>query len=168
LLTQIPTTYFINTATTVAPNRHDNDNEGPHLQHQPIPNPKPPQRVKAVTAAAGGSRRNSSRASGMFFSFFFYHILLMLFQDTYIEGIQPRFDILKARHFAGITSVLKMLYSYYDIIFSRLTTIDREIIARCIALLNQADPDRWKRGHMVHGNHSFCECVYAPYFWSGS
>jgi hypothetical protein len=21
---------------------------------------------------------------------------------------------------------------------------------------------------MVHGNHSFCECVYAPYFWSGS
>jgi len=61
-----------------------------------------------------------------------------------------------------------MLYSYYDIIFSRLTTIDREIIARCIALLNQADPDRWKRGHMVHGNHSFCECVYAPYFWSGS
>jgi hypothetical protein len=37
-----------------------------------------------------------------------------------------------------------MLYSYYDIIFSRLTTIDREIIARCIALLNHADSDRWK------------------------
>jgi hypothetical protein len=25
----------------------------------------------------------------------------MLFQDTYIEGIQPRFDILKTRHFEG-------------------------------------------------------------------
>lgn len=29
---------------------------------------------------------------------------------------------------------------YYDIIFGRLTTVDREIIARCIALLNRADP----------------------------
>ena len=30
---------------------------------------------------------------------------------------------------------------YYDIIFGRLTTVDREITARCIALLNRADPD---------------------------
>jgi hypothetical protein len=48
---------------------------------------------------------------------------------------------------------VKILYSYYDIIFSRLPTIDREITdreitVRCIALLNQADPDRWERGHM--------------------
>jgi hypothetical protein len=57
------------TTTTVAPNRHDNDNEGRHLQHQPIPNPKPPRRVEAAIAAA---RRDSSRAPGMFF-FFFLH-----------------------------------------------------------------------------------------------
>jgi fatty acid synthase subunit alpha len=30
---------------------------------------------------------------------------------------------------------------YYDIIFRRLTTVDREITARCIALLNRADPE---------------------------
>jgi fatty acid synthase subunit alpha len=30
---------------------------------------------------------------------------------------------------------------YYDIIFGRLTTVDREITARCISLLNRADPD---------------------------
>lgn len=30
---------------------------------------------------------------------------------------------------------------FYDIIFGRLTTVDREITARCIALLNRADPD---------------------------
>jgi len=29
----------------------------------------------------------------------------------------------------------------YDIIFGRLTTVDREIAARCIALLNRADLD---------------------------
>lgn len=30
---------------------------------------------------------------------------------------------------------------FYDIIFGRLTTVDCEITARCIALLNRADPD---------------------------
>jgi fatty acid synthase subunit beta len=30
---------------------------------------------------------------------------------------------------------------YYVIIFGRLTTVDREITGRCIALLNRADPD---------------------------
>ena len=30
---------------------------------------------------------------------------------------------------------------YYDINFSWLTTINQEITMRCIALLNQADPD---------------------------
>jgi len=30
---------------------------------------------------------------------------------------------------------------WYDTIFGRLTTVDRETIARCIALLNRADPD---------------------------
>ncbi len=30
---------------------------------------------------------------------------------------------------------------FYDILFGRLTTIDREITARCIAIMNRADPD---------------------------
>lgn len=30
---------------------------------------------------------------------------------------------------------------YYDIIHGKLTTIDREITARCIAIINRSDPD---------------------------
>jgi fatty acid synthase subunit alpha, fungi type len=63
--------------------------------------------------------------------------------DAYIEGIQPRFDILRARHFDSSWNWVRQdaLLMYYDIIFGRLTTVDREITARCIALLNRADPD---------------------------
>ena len=63
--------------------------------------------------------------------------------DAYIEGIQPRFDILKARHFDSSWNWVRQdaLLMYYDIIFGRLTTVDREITARCISLLNRADPD---------------------------
>jgi hypothetical protein len=67
--------------------------------------------------------------------------------DTYIKGIQPRLDILKARHFdwswnyVRLEDALLILRHHFQ---SAYYTIDREIIARCIALLNQADPDRWK------------------------
>ena len=65
--------------------------------------------------------------------------------DAYIEGIQPRFDILKARHFDSSWNWVRQdaLLMYYDIIFGRLTTVDRETTARCqcIALPNRADPD---------------------------
>jgi fatty acid synthase subunit alpha len=63
--------------------------------------------------------------------------------DTYIDGIQPVFDSLKARHFDSSWNWVRQdaLVMFYDIIFGRLTTVDREITARCIALLNRADPD---------------------------
>ena len=63
--------------------------------------------------------------------------------DTYIEGIQPVFDPLKARRFDSSWNWVRQdaLLMYYDIIFGRLTTVDREITARCIALLNRADPE---------------------------
>ena len=63
--------------------------------------------------------------------------------DAYIEGIQPRFDILKAHHFNSSWNWVcqDALLMYYDIIFGRLTTVDQEIIVCCIALLNRADPD---------------------------
>jgi len=63
--------------------------------------------------------------------------------DIYIEGIQPRFDAMKARHFDSSWNWVRQdaLLMYYDIIFGRLTTVDREITARCIALLNRADPE---------------------------
>jgi fatty acid synthase subunit beta len=63
--------------------------------------------------------------------------------DSYIEGIQPRFDPLKARHFDSSWNWARQdaLLIFYDIIHGRLTTVDRELTARCIALLNRADPD---------------------------
>lgn len=63
--------------------------------------------------------------------------------DTYIDGIQPVFDPLKARRFDSSWNWVRQdaLLMYYDIIFGRLTTVDRAITGRCIALLNRADPD---------------------------
>lgn len=63
--------------------------------------------------------------------------------DTYIDGIQGIFDPLKARHFDSSWNWVRQdaLLMYYDIIHGKLTTVDREITARCIALLNRADPD---------------------------
>lgn len=63
--------------------------------------------------------------------------------ESYIDGIQPRFDALKARHFDSSWNWARQdaLLMFYDIIHGRLTTVDREITARCIALLNRADPD---------------------------
>ncbi|KAL4066936.1 hypothetical protein J3A83DRAFT_4165578 [Scleroderma citrinum] len=63
--------------------------------------------------------------------------------DTYIDGIQPTFDPLKARHFDSSWNWVRQdaLLMYYDIIHGRLTTLDRELTARCINLLNRADPE---------------------------
>ncbi|KAH7884386.1 hypothetical protein F5I97DRAFT_1968464 [Phlebopus sp. FC_14] len=63
--------------------------------------------------------------------------------DTYVDGIQPVFDPLKARHFDSSWNWVRQdaLLMYYDIIHGRLTTVDRELTARCIALLNRADPE---------------------------
>jgi 3-oxoacyl-ACP reductase-like protein len=62
--------------------------------------------------------------------------------DTYIDGIQPMFEPLKARHFDSSWNWVRQdaLLMFYDIIFGRLTTIDREITARCITIMNRADP----------------------------
>ncbi|KAJ7197322.1 hypothetical protein B0H12DRAFT_1294649 [Mycena haematopus] len=63
--------------------------------------------------------------------------------DVYIEGIQPMFDPLKARHFDSSWNWVRQdaLLMYYDIIFGRLTTVDCDITAWCIALMNRADPE---------------------------
>ncbi|KAJ7200860.1 acyl transferase domain-containing protein [Mycena pura] len=63
--------------------------------------------------------------------------------DVYVDGIQPMFDPLKARHFDSSWNWVRQdaLLMYYDIIFGRLTTVDRDITARCIALMNCADPE---------------------------
>jgi fatty acid synthase subunit alpha, fungi type/fatty acid synthase subunit beta, fungi type len=62
--------------------------------------------------------------------------------DMYVEGIQPMFEPLKARHFDSSWNWVRQdaLLMWYDIIHGRLTTVDREITARCIAIMNRADP----------------------------
>lgn len=62
--------------------------------------------------------------------------------DTYIQGVMPVFDPLKARHFDSAWNWVRQdaLLMFYDIIFGRLTTVDREITARCIAIMNRSDP----------------------------
>lgn len=62
--------------------------------------------------------------------------------DVYLQGVMPIFDPLKARHFDSAWNWARQdaLIMFYDIIFGRLTTVDREITARCIAIMNRADP----------------------------
>ena len=59
---------------------------------------------------------------------------------VYLGDIQPRFD--PSKHGTSWNWVRQdALLLYYGIIHGRLTTIDREITARCIAILNRADDD---------------------------
>lgn len=61
--------------------------------------------------------------------------------EYYIEGIRPAFDALKARHFDSSWNWVRQdaLLMWYDIIYGRLTTVDRDITARCIEVMNRAD-----------------------------
>ncbi|KAM6489047.1 hypothetical protein JOM56_015459 [Amanita muscaria] len=52
--------------------------------------------------------------------------------DAYIDGIQPKFDALKARRLTRHGTGLQ--------------TVDREITARCIALMNRADDHTLRKG----------------------
>jgi 3-oxoacyl-ACP reductase-like protein len=63
--------------------------------------------------------------------------------DTYIKGIQPVFNVLKACHFDSSWKWVHQdaILMFYDILSSRLTTVDREITARYIAIMNCANPD---------------------------
>ena len=47
--------------------------------------------------------------------------------DLYIQGIQPIFEPLKARHFDSCWNWVRQdaLIMFFDIIFGRLTTVDR-------------------------------------------
>jgi fatty acid synthase subunit alpha, fungi type len=63
---------------------------------------------------------------------------------TLYSSCQRRIDTLKAHHFNSSWTWVQqdVLLMYYDIIFrSQLTTVDCEITAHCIALLNHTDPD---------------------------
>ncbi|KAK9365441.1 3-oxoacyl-reductase [Lipomyces kononenkoae] len=62
--------------------------------------------------------------------------------DFYATGIVPSFSPLKARVYDSSWNWARQdaLTMYYDIIFGRLSVIDREIVSRCILLMNRSNP----------------------------
>ncbi|GAB7362022.1 hypothetical protein MBLNU230_g2056t1 [Neophaeotheca triangularis] len=62
--------------------------------------------------------------------------------EFYAAGIEPSFSPLKARVYDSSWNWARQdaLTMYYDIIFGRLKAIDREIVSRCILIMNRANP----------------------------
>ncbi|KAL2021112.1 hypothetical protein VTK56DRAFT_7531 [Thermocarpiscus australiensis] len=62
--------------------------------------------------------------------------------DFYASGIEPVFSSLKARVYDSSWNWARQdaLSMYYDIIFGRLKTVDREIVSQCIRIMNRSNP----------------------------
>ncbi|KAI9713283.1 MAG: 3-oxoacyl-[acyl-carrier-protein] synthase [Chrysothrix sp. TS-e1954] len=62
--------------------------------------------------------------------------------DFYAAGIEPSFSSLKARVYDSSWNWARQdaLSMYYDIIFGRLKAVDREIVSRCIYIMNRSNP----------------------------
>lgn len=62
--------------------------------------------------------------------------------EFYAAGIEPSFSALKTRVYDSSWNWARQdaLTMYYDIIFGRLKAVDREIVSRCILIMNRANP----------------------------
>ncbi|KAF2724975.1 fatty acid synthase subunit alpha [Polychaeton citri CBS 116435] len=62
--------------------------------------------------------------------------------EFYAEGIKPSFSTLKARVYDSSWNWARQdaLTMYFDIIFGRLKAVDREIVSRCILIMNRSNP----------------------------
>ena len=62
--------------------------------------------------------------------------------DFYAAGIEPAFSSLKARIYDSSWNWARQdaLTMYYDIIFGRLKIVDREIVSRCLLIMNRSNP----------------------------
>jgi len=62
--------------------------------------------------------------------------------EFYAAGIEPSFSPLKARIYDSSWNWARQdaLLMYYDIIFGRLKAVDREIVSRCILIMNRSNP----------------------------
>lgn len=62
--------------------------------------------------------------------------------EFYAAGIEPSFTPLKARVYDSSWNWARQdaLSMYYDIIFGRLKAVDREIVSRCIHIMNRSNP----------------------------
>ncbi|KAJ3214628.1 3-oxoacyl-[acyl-carrier-protein] synthase [Dinochytrium kinnereticum] len=61
--------------------------------------------------------------------------------DVYGDGIKPSFTKLKARVFDSHWNWARQdaLHLYYDIVFGRITSVDRDLMNQCIHLMNRAE-----------------------------
>ncbi|KAF9167813.1 3-oxoacyl-[acyl-carrier-protein] synthase [Actinomortierella ambigua] len=62
--------------------------------------------------------------------------------DYYAEGIKPVFSSKKARKYDSHWNWVRQdaLSLLYDIIFGRLTVVDREVVAECLHVMNRVNP----------------------------
>jgi fatty acid synthase subunit alpha len=62
--------------------------------------------------------------------------------EFYASGILPIFSPLKARTYDSAWNWARQdaLHMFFDIIFGRLQAVDREIVSRCIQIMNRANP----------------------------
>lgn len=61
--------------------------------------------------------------------------------DTYLDGIVPKFSAAKARNFSSSWNWSRQdaMLMFYDIVYGRLKSVDREISARCLSLFGRVD-----------------------------
>ncbi|KAK9765807.1 fatty acid synthase alpha subunit Lsd1 [Basidiobolus ranarum] len=62
--------------------------------------------------------------------------------EVYAQGILPVFSALKARRYDSYWNWVRQdaLNLYFDIIFGRLTAVDRDVTAQCLHVMNRATP----------------------------
>lgn len=74
--------------------------------------------------------------------------------EYYAQGIKPSFSALKARTYDSYWNWARqdVLSMYFDIIFGRLNSIDRETISQCIQIMNRSNPTlvKFMQYHIDH------------------
>lgn len=74
--------------------------------------------------------------------------------EVYAKGIAPSFSAAKARVYDSSWNWVRqdLLSMYFDIIFGRLTYIDRETISQCIQIMNRSNPTliKFMQYHIDH------------------
>ncbi|RKP32294.1 fatty acid synthase subunit alpha reductase [Metschnikowia bicuspidata] len=74
--------------------------------------------------------------------------------EFYAQGIRPIFSKLKARTYDSYWNWARqdILLMYFDIIFGKLTSVDRETINQCIQIMNRASPTlvKFMQYHIDH------------------
>nr|QGW56833.1 fatty acid synthase subunit alpha [Ogataea thermomethanolica (nom. inval.)] len=74
--------------------------------------------------------------------------------EFYASGIRPVFSSLKARTYDSYWNWARQdaLSMYFDIIFGKLTSVDRETVTQCIQIMNRANPTliKFMQYHIDH------------------